>query len=77
MGQAQGLGNYWVMGMPVNADELLVKELMKVSAADVQRVAKQYFGDDQMTVGTLVPQPRAAGQAPRPAAAAAADTLQH
>lgn len=70
MGQAQSLGNYWVMGMPVNADELLVKELMKIGAADVQRVARQYFGDDQLTIGTLVPQPRAAGQVPRPAAAA-------
>lgn len=70
MGQAQSLGNYWVMGMPVNADELLVKKLMKIGAADVQRVARQYFGDDQLTIGTLVPQPRAAGQVPRPAAAA-------
>ena len=77
MGQAQGLGNYWVMGMPTNADELLVKELMKITAADVQRVAQRYFGDDQMTVATLVPQPRAAGQAPRPAQAAASDTLEH
>ncbi|MBD9400874.1 pitrilysin family protein [Comamonas sp. CMM02] len=77
MGQAQGLGNYWVMGMPTNADELLVKELMKITAADVQRVAQRYFGDDQMTVATLVPQPRAAGQAPRPAQGAASDTLEH
>jgi zinc protease len=77
MGQAQSLGNYWVMGMPVNADELLLKELMKVSAADVQSVAKQYFGEDQLTIGSLVPQPRAAGQAPRPATAGDATTLQH
>ena len=77
MGQAQGLGNYWVMGMPVNADDLLVKALMDISAADVQRVAGQYFGDDQLTVGTLVPQPRPAGQAARPASAVDANTLQH
>lgn len=61
MGQAQGLGNYWVMGMPVNADDVLLEALMRVSAADVQRVAGQYFGDDQLTIGTLVPQPRGAG----------------
>lgn len=70
MGQAQSLGNYWVMDMPVNADELLLQQLMQVSAADVQRVAGRYFGNDQLTIGTLVPQPRAAGQA-RPAAAPA------
>ncbi|WP_284336866.1 M16 family metallopeptidase [Comamonas sp. NoAH] len=78
MGQAQSLGNYWVMGMPTNADDLLVKELMKITAADVQRVAKRYFGDDQLTVGVLVPQPRAAGQALRPATAVGDNqTLQH
>ena len=77
MGQAQSLGNYWVMGMPVNADELLVKELMKITAADVQRVAGQYFGPDQLTIATLVPQPRAAGQAPQPAAPVNSSTLQH
>ena len=78
MGQAQSLGNYWVMGMPTNADELLIQELMKITAADVQRVAQQYFGDDQLTVGTLLPQPRAAGQAPRPAPVAGGDNaLQH
>ena len=31
--QAQSLGNYWVMDMPVNADELLLQQLMQVSAA--------------------------------------------
>ena len=79
MGQAQSLGNYWVMGMPVDADELLVKELMKITAADVQRVAGQYFGQDQLTIATLVPQPRASGQAVRSAAPAAVNsaTLQH
>ena len=69
MGQAQSLGSYWVMGMPVNAEELLLDALMQVTPADVQRVAGQYFGDDQLTVGTLVPQPRALGDAPRAAVA--------
>ena len=77
MGQAQGLGNYWVLGMPVNADDLLVKALMDISAADVQRVAGQYFRADQLTVGTLVPQPRPAGQTARPASPVDANTLQH
>ena len=70
MGQAQSLGNYWVMGMPVNADDLLLDALMQVTPADVQRVAGQYFGDDQLTVGTLVPQQRSAAAAERPAVVA-------
>jgi len=37
----------------------------------VQAVARQYFGDDQLTVATLLPQPRADGDTPRPAAAPA------
>lgn len=78
MGQAQSLGNYWVMGMPVDADALLLQALMQITAADVQRVARQYFGDDQLTIGTLLPQSRAPGTAPRPAAAAGdASMLQH
>src|SRR5690606_9638681 len=69
MGQAQSLGSYWVMGMPVNADELLLQALMRITPADVQRVASQYFGDDQLTIGTLVPQARPASPASRPAPA--------
>ena len=71
MGQAQELGHLWVQGLPLDADERLVARLRQVTAAQVQAVARQYFGDDQLTVATLLPQPRAGGAAPRPAAAPA------
>lgn len=35
-----------------------VEELEKVTAADVQRVAAQYFGETNRTVGTLIPEAR-------------------
>jgi len=44
-----------------------------VTPADVQSVAARFFGEDQLTVGTLVPQPLAAGAKPRTSAAGGAD----
>ena len=69
MGQAQELGHGWVQGLPLDADERLIARLRQVTAAQVQAVAGRYFGDDQLTVATLVPQPRQAGA--RPSAAPA------
>ena len=70
--QAQSLGSYWTMGMPVDAEDQVLRQLMAVTAEQVQSVAARYFGDDQLTVGVLVPQPLA-GKKPRPAAAAGGD----
>ena len=53
MGQAQELGNYWVQGLPSDAGERTIERLRGVTAAQVQAVAAKYFGDDQLTVGTL------------------------
>jgi zinc protease len=47
-------------------DERLVERVQSFTAADVQRVAREYFGDDQLTVATLLPQARTSGAA-RPA----------
>ena len=66
MGQAQNLGNYWIQGMPLDAEDKLLAELKKVTSDDVKAVAAKYFGDDQLTVGTLVPQPLPAGSKARP-----------
>jgi len=68
--QAQGLGSYWTMKMPVNAEELLLQHLKQVTSAQVQDVAARYFGDDQLTIATLVPQPLDPNQPRRPAPAA-------
>lgn len=57
MSQAQELGSQWVIGMPLDAQEKLIARLRGVTAAQVQAVAGKYFGDDQLTVGTLRPQP--------------------
>lgn len=66
MGQAQNLGNYWIQGMPLDAEDKLLAELKKISSDDVKAVTAKYFGDDQLTVGTLVPQPLPEGSKARP-----------
>ena len=55
--QARSLGNYWALGLPLDAGERLVARLRAVQATQVQAVAARYFGDDQLTVATLRPQP--------------------
>ncbi len=68
--QASELGSNWVEGLPLDAEDLLMKLLADVRPADVQRVAGQYFADDQLTVAPLLPQPLAPGSRKRPAASA-------
>lgn len=67
--QAQELGSNWVQGLPLDANERLLALLREVRPAQVQAVAARYFGDDQLTVATLLPQPLAAA---RPAKASGA-----
>ncbi|NQW94160.1 MAG: insulinase family protein [Polaromonas sp.] len=55
--QARELGSNWVNGFPLDADARLIGRLRSITSAQVQAVAAKYFGDDQMTVATLVPQP--------------------
>ncbi|MFT4242882.1 MAG: pitrilysin family protein [Acidovorax sp.] len=70
--QAQELGGNWIQGFPLDANERLLALLRTVTPAQVQAVAAKYFGDDQLTVATLLPQPVGAAR-PRanPAAGAA------
>jgi zinc protease len=70
MNQARELGSYWALDLPLNAGEQLMQRARAVTAAQVQAVAQRYFGDDQLTVGTLVALPPEPGQAPRRPAAA-------
>ena len=72
MGQAQELGHTWIQGLPLDTDERLMARLRGVTAAQVQAVAQKYFGDDQMTVATLLPQPRDPNAKARTAPAAGA-----
>ena len=64
--QARMLGSNWIGGYPPDADDRLIARLREVTAAQVQSVAARYFGDDQLTVATLVPQPLDCSRPPRP-----------
>ena len=65
MNQARELGSNWVEGFGLDADERLIQRLRAVTAAQVQAVAAKYFGDDQLTVGMLRPQPIDRNRKPR------------
>jgi zinc protease len=56
-GQAQDLGSNWVQGLPLDAEERLLALLRTVTPRAGAAVAARYFGDDQLTVATLLPQP--------------------
>lgn len=55
--QAMEIGQLEIVGLTYKAAEPMLDKLQTVTAADVQRVAGQYFGDDTLTVGLLEPQP--------------------
>ncbi|MEO7128342.1 MAG: pitrilysin family protein, partial [Rhodoferax sp.] len=57
MSQARELGSNWVQGLPLDVDERIIARLRAVTADQVKAVAGKYFGDDQLTVGVLLPQP--------------------
>ncbi|WP_426145756.1 M16 family metallopeptidase [Polaromonas sp. DSR2-3-2] len=73
--QARELGSNWVQGLPLDASTRLIAQLRTVTAPEVQAVAGKYFGDDQMTVSTLLPQPLDPNRKPRPASAPASGDL--
>jgi zinc protease len=57
MAQVMEMGAYWTEGLPVDSGTLLIKRLREVTPEQVRSVAQRYFGDDQLTVAHLVPQP--------------------
>jgi zinc protease len=63
--QARELGSYWAQGLPLDAGERLIERLRAVTAEQVKSVAAKYFGDDQLTVGVLLPQPLDRNRPPR------------
>ncbi|MDO8279751.1 MAG: pitrilysin family protein [Burkholderiaceae bacterium] len=71
MSQARELGSYWTQGLPLDAGERLIERLRAVTASQVQAVAARYFGDDQLTVAVLSPQPLDPARRSRPAPAGA------
>jgi zinc protease len=65
MNQARELGDHWIEGLPLDTSERLIQRLKGVTAGQVQAVAAKYFGDDQLTVGILRPQPVDPNRKPR------------
>jgi zinc protease len=63
--QARSLGANWVSGLPVDTDQIVIDRLRQVTAQQVKDVAARYFGDDALTVGTLLPQPPDPNRKPR------------
>jgi len=69
--QARELGTSWVQGQPLDANERVIERLRTVTAEQVKAVASKYFGDDQLTVARLLPQPLNKERKPRAAVAGA------
>jgi zinc protease len=67
--QGRILGSNWAIGLPTDADAKLIARLRSVTAPQVQAVAATYFGDDALTVATLLPQPVDTTRKPRAAPA--------
>ena len=63
--QARELGSNWVQGQPLDAGERLIARLRAVTPEQVKAVAQKYFGDDQLTVAILRPQPLDKTRKPR------------
>ena len=66
--QARELGTSWIEGMPLDSDDRLMDSLNTITPAHVQAVAAKYFGDDTLTVATLLPQQGARAFPRKPAA---------
>ena len=56
-GQAMEMGATEMSGFSWRDIDRMVEQLRTVSGEEVQAVAKKYFGEDTLTVGTLDPQP--------------------
>jgi len=69
--QARELGTSWVQEQPLDANERVIERLRAVTADQVKAVAAKYFGDDQLTVASLLPQPLNKDRKPRTASAGA------
>ncbi|UCV22476.1 M16 family metallopeptidase [Ferribacterium limneticum] len=67
-GQAMEIGQIEAVGLPYQKLDRMLDKLQKVTAADIQSVAKKYFNDDALTIGLLDPQPLD-GKPRRPAVA--------
>lgn len=56
-GQALEIGVLEMTGIGYRQMDRVIEKLKEVTSDDVQSVASRYFGDDTLTVGTLIPLP--------------------
>lgn len=56
MGRAQELGSYWANGLPLDAGEVLIRQLGTVTAEQVRSVARRVFVDRTLNTGVLLPE---------------------
>ncbi len=56
-GQAMEIGSIEMAGFSHKQIDHIIAKLGEVTAEQVQAVARKYFGDDQLTIATLVPLP--------------------
>ncbi len=66
--QAMEIGQMESANLSYKLVDRMLEKLQKITAQEVQAVARKYFGDDALTVGTLDPQPLD-GTSRRPAVA--------
>src|SRR5436190_7275079 len=57
MAQAREIGSLETIGFSYKTIDVIVEKLRSVTEAEVQAVARKYFGDDALTVAYLDPQP--------------------
>lgn len=55
--QARQMGSMEAAGLSYRTPDVMLEKLKQVTAAQVQEVARKYFGDDQLTIAYLDPQP--------------------
>jgi zinc protease len=65
-GQAMEIGSYEMSGISPRQIDRITERLKSVTAQQVQAVAQKYFGDDALTVATLVPLPLSGKKAAPP-----------
>jgi zinc protease len=63
--QARIVSTHWINGFPLDADERIIARLRTVTSDQIKSVAARYFGDDALTVATLLPQPPDRNRKPR------------
>jgi zinc protease len=66
-GQAMEIGSMEMSGISHKLIDRIIEKVKAVTAQQVQAVAKKYFGDDELTVATLVPLPISEKKAEPPA----------